>query len=185
VTVTVITPEPTFTPVVTPTGVRINELMAVISATDESTSLYMQDEWIELYNAGPHAVELGDWLLDDMANGSPPYQIPTGTVLQPETFALFFGQQTGLTLDDTGDEVRLLTPDGAVVDSVTFGPLAPNSSLSRDEAGEWHTDWPPSPGQPNQPPVIEQIETGPLILLEARDEVQKRTSTTYKSLPRK
>ncbi len=193
VTIVTLEPLPTFTPIATRTGVRINEVMAVTTDTEEA-ALYMQDEWIELYNAGPDAVELGEWLLDDGVDDSPPYQIPAGTVLQPGTFAIFFGQQTGLNLDDAGDEVRLLTPGGTMTDSVTFGPLAPNSSLSRDETGEWHTDWPPSPGQPNQPPAGEQMETGPVVLLEAQDEQdeqderdvqEKRISTKHKSLPQK
>jgi hypothetical protein len=48
-----------------------------------------------------------------------------------------------------GDAVWLLAPEGTVVDAITFGPLPPNASYSRDEDGTWHADWPPSPGGPN------------------------------------
>jgi hypothetical protein len=72
-------------------------------------------------------------------------------VLQPGAFAVFGGRETSIVLDDSGDTVRLLAPEGTVVDAITFGPLAPNASYSRGEDGTWHTDWPPSPGRPNLP----------------------------------
>jgi len=110
-----------------------------------------RDEWIELHNAGPVAIDLGGWFLDDAAGGSEPYPIPAGTVLEPGGFAVFYRRETAIVLDDGGDEVRLLGPAGAVtvVDRVAFGALLPDTSTSRDAAGVWHADWPPSPGGPN------------------------------------
>jgi hypothetical protein len=119
------------------------------------------DEWIELYNAGSSAVDLGGWFVDDGEGDGQPYRIPEGTVLLPGAFTLFHGRVTGVALDDAGDTVRLLDPDGAVVEVVTFGQLAPNASYSRDEVGVWHADWPPSPGAPNQPPALtSETESG-------------------------
>jgi hypothetical protein len=116
------------------------------------------DEWIELYNAGSTPVSLGGWLLDDGEGGSAPYQIPEAVVLQPGAFAVFGGRETSIVLDDSGDTVRLLAPEGTVVDAITFGPLAPNASYSRGEDGTWHTDWPPSPGRPNLPSLPPGLE---------------------------
>jgi len=159
------TPEPTATPTPTPTAtpepepvsVRLNEILSVPAQEDASGE---PDEWIELYNAGSTAVDLGGWFLDDGEGGSAPYPIPGGTVLQPGAFALFYGRQTGVVLDDEGDAVRLLGPDGAAVDDVAFGGLAPNASYSRDEGGAWHADWPPSPGAPNLPGQVASMGPG-------------------------
>jgi hypothetical protein len=149
------TPEPTATATPTPepeqTGVRLNEILPVPA---QDGIVDEMDEWIELYNAGLVAVDLSGWLLDDDEGGSDPYPIPEGTAILPGAFTLFYGQTTGLTLDDSGDAVRLLDPDGAVVDAVAFGELAPNASYSRDDVGTWHAHWPPSPGLPNQPPPV-------------------------------
>jgi hypothetical protein len=109
------------------------------------------DEWIELYNGGGLAVDLHNWFLLDTVGNSVPYQIPEGTVLAAGEYWLFLGEQTGLTLDDAGDEVQLIGPDGVMIDQVTFGPLPPNASYSLDDEGVWHADWPPSPGAPNMP----------------------------------
>ena len=138
-------------------GVRLNEILSVPAEEGASGE---QDEWIELYNAGSTAVDMGGWSLDDGEVGSAPYRIPDGTVLQPGAFALFYGRQTGIALDDEGGVVRLLGPDDAVVESVVFGSLGPNASYSRDEGGGWHADWPPSPGAPNLPGQVAAIRPG-------------------------
>ncbi len=143
-----VTPTPTATTEPMTTSVRLNEIMPV-PAQDGIVDEF--DEWIELYNAGPLAVDLSGWFLGDGARDDEPYQIPAGLVLEPGAFALFHGRVTGIVLEDTGDEVRLIDGDGIAVDTVLFGRLALNASYSRDDAGAWHDDWPPSPGGPNLP----------------------------------
>ena len=78
-------------------AVRINEIMPVTGTVNVSDTVTTSDEWIELYNAGGLAVDLHNWFLLDMVGDSIPYQIPEGTVLAPGEFALFLGEQTGLT----------------------------------------------------------------------------------------
>ena len=148
------TPTPTQTPEPQPTGVRINEVLPVPAQDGIIDEL---DEWIELYNPGPVAVDLSGWFLDDGEGGSEPYRFPQEAVIPAAAFTILHGRTTGLVLDDTGDAVRLLDPEGAVADAVVFGQLAPNASYSRDEAGSWHDDWPPSPGSANLPPGLEPL----------------------------
>lgn len=153
------TPTPTVTltptPVTSPTVVLINEVLPVPAALDwdGDGTASEGDEWIELINGGTGAVDLGGWFLDDGEAGSDLYRIPGGTILQPGAFRVFFRRETGLMLDDAGDQVRLLGPEGAVVDVVVFGALSLDASYSRDAGGTWHADWPPSPGAPNLPPA--------------------------------
>jgi hypothetical protein len=143
------TPTPTAEPVTA--QVRLNEVLPV-PAQDGILDEF--DEWVELHNAGYSGIELDGWYLDDGESGSEPYRLPAGTFLSPGTFLILHGRTTGILLDDTGDVVRLLSPEGVVVDAVAFGQLAPNASYSRDDFGTWHADWPPSPGLPNQPPLV-------------------------------
>ena len=131
-------------------SVRLNKFLPVPA---EDGIMDEFDECVELYNAGSSAVDLGGWFLDDGEGGSEPYLMPEGTVLPSGAFILFHGRTTGVALDDTGDAVRLLDPDGTLMEAVVFGQLAPNASYSRDAFGIGHVDWPPSPGAPNQPPM--------------------------------
>jgi len=119
-------------------------------------------EWIELWNGSGLAVDLGGWTLDDAAEAtaaslstSKPYVIPAGRVIEPGGFLLFFRRQTGLTLNNDGDTVRLLGPDGAVLDAFTYDS-SPGADVSWSRAGDgrprWTRAYPPSPGSSNQPP---------------------------------
>jgi hypothetical protein len=122
--------------------IRLNEVMPVTGA------VYL-DEWVELRNTDVVTANLAGWSLDDGPAGSPPYVLPLGTELGPGAFLLLYGQITGLILNDAGGQLQLLDPLNTVMDEVIFSPLLPDASYSRDEAGLWHADWPPSPGGPN------------------------------------
>src|SRR5581483_8302649 len=70
------------------------------------------DEFIEIENLGPINVNLSGWKLDDEPNiGSSPFTLPSKT-LKPGERAIFFGSQTHILLDDSGDEVRLINSRG-------------------------------------------------------------------------
>lgn len=85
------------------------------------------------------------------------FEIPAGTVLPPDQFLVFYGAQLGLSLNG-GGEVRLRDATGQIVDRVKYDAISDARSYSRDASGDWHTDWPPSPGAPNQPGtgIVEQ-----------------------------
>jgi hypothetical protein len=181
-TIAVDTPEPTATtsPLPSIPFVWINE---IFSAPDAEVPT--AEEWIELYNPGPDPADLNGWVLQTDVEGAPAYQIPAGTILQPGAFGLFFGQQTGLILDDNDGQIHLLRPDGAVADSVRFTAVSPPYSYSRDEFGGWRTDWPASPGAPNLPldvlVVPEQITPGAAMALSASPaSLEKQTSADHK-----
>ena len=111
------------------------------------------DEWIELHNRAATAVDLGGWRLDDTAgSGSPAYTIPAGHRIAAGGYLVFFHRQTGLTLNNDGDTVRLLYPDGSLAEAVAYANARYDQSFSRTAAGAWTWDYPPSPGGPNLPP---------------------------------
>jgi hypothetical protein len=154
-----ITPTGTLTPTGTPTvtatatltfpltSIRLNELLPVTG------TLYL-GEWIELHNTGVISANLTGWSLDDgPVSINPPYLITGTVVISPNGYLLLDQTTTGLTLADTGGQLRLLQPDSTLADTVLFGPLLPDASYSRDDTGLWHADWPPSPGAPNLPPT--------------------------------
>lgn len=110
------------------------------------------DEFIELLNLGPLPVFLKGWVLDDVAGGgSKPYVLP-GITLQPGSFVALFRNQTRIALNDSGDTVRLLSPDGRLQDQITYLRVrAYNLSYGRlpDGSGRLTYGLWPTPNEPN------------------------------------
>ncbi len=161
-------------------AVLLNEFMPAPHSTDwdgDGTSDY-NDEWIELYNAGPAVVGLGGWQLDDVAEGgSGPYTIPADQVIPPGGFLVFFKRDTGLSLNDDGDGVRLLRPDGTVADEYhyTHSPGYDRSfSRSVDGGGHWTADYAVTLGAPNHPAPAPPPPPGPALATIAETKVMAK-----------
>jgi hypothetical protein len=104
-----------------PGKIRINEVLIRPHYDWEGTGgVDTGDEFIELVNLGPGQVFLKGWILDDEAgDGSKPFRLP-GITLKPGSFVAFFHTQTGIALNDAGDTVRLLRPDGSLVEEIRY-----------------------------------------------------------------
>ena len=157
------TPEPTWVP----GKIVINEvLIRPHFDWQGSGGIDTGDEFIELLNLGPYPVSLVGWMLDDIPGaGSKPYTLGQIT-LAPGSYRAFFRSRTHLALNDSGDTVRLLAPDGRVVDSVSYLRVrAYNLSYGRYPDGSGHLRyglW-PTPGGANLPfdedPIASQDPT--------------------------
>lgn len=145
-------PPPTPTPL--PSRVVLNEVLIRPHYDWEGTGgVTPRDEFIELYNAGNLPVRLLGWVLDDLEGaGSKPYTLPD-TILPPHGFLAFFRTRTRIALNDSGDTVRLLAPNGHVVDQIAYLRVrAKNLSYGRLPDGSRHLHyglW-PTAGGPNE-----------------------------------
>lgn len=100
-------------------------------------------------------MDLSGWQLDDRAGGgSRPYELPAGTTIGAGQYLVFYKAETGVSLDNTGDEVHLLFPNGLVADETGYTERPGyDQSFSRQPGGLWVLGWPPSPGKQNRPPA--------------------------------
>jgi hypothetical protein len=109
------------------------------------------DEYIELINVSPNALNVKGWKLDTGLNSLKPFTLPD-LILQPRQIATFFGSQTGLSLSDGGGTVRLVRSDGRVIDARTYPVVElPDRTWCRlpDGSAVWEFACRPTPGQPN------------------------------------
>ena len=112
------------------------------------------DEFIEIINHGTISVSLNGYSLDDEVNlGSSPFSLPSVT-LKPGERIVFYGKETGLLLSDGGDGVRLLRPNGQLVDAFNYTVVNyPDQSYCRlpDNGGldDWNRNCFPTPGLRN------------------------------------
>ena len=106
-----------------------------------------EDDFIELYNAGSEAVDIGDWKLGDSSKSSDKFfKFPAKTVIKPGAFLVLFGggNPSGFTMpfyiDDgkigngltgTGEDVHLINVEGDTVAFIKHTPWPRDQSLVR------------------------------------------------------
>jgi spore coat protein CotH len=144
------------------TPVVINELMASNTATlVDPQGEY--DDWIELRNLTDLEVDLTGRYLSDEADNPRKWAFPAGTKIPPDGFLLVWADEDGAAtpglhasfkLSAAGEQLFLTDTDvnlNAVLDSVTFGPQAPDLSYGRLGANpDVFYIMLPTPGRANQ-----------------------------------
>ncbi len=148
---------PTPTATEFPKSVLINEFLPKPGSDwNRDGSVDYNDEFIELYNTGTQGIDIGGWMLDDKYHGgSRPFVIPGGTWIAPKQFLVFFRSRTRIALNESSDEIWLLTPDGRHVDGRVFTRTRwPDSAWGRypDGVNVLRLGFPPTPGEPNRLP---------------------------------
>lgn len=98
------------------------------------------DEFIELYNAGENSVNLKGWKLDDQyPGGSAIYTISDDIIITPNQYLIFSKTQTKISLNDSGDYVRLLNPQGLEIETTpNYGSAPKGETYAKfDEVWKW------------------------------------------------
>ncbi len=141
----------------------INELMAdnVSTIADEAGEY---EDWIEIYNGGPFAVDLDGMFMTDDPADTHMWVLPEVT-LEAGAFLLVWADEdlmqgplhAGFKLSAAGEYVGLYDRDEAghgLIDEVSFGGQHPDVSYGRypDGSGGFLFMTDPSPGAPNNPP---------------------------------
>ena len=142
----------------------INEFLASNDSccTDENGEY---DDWIEIYNPGPDAVDIGGMYVTDDLSDLTAWQIPatapdTTTIPAGGFLVLWADKQpeqgvlhVKIKLSSSGEQIGLTAPNGTtVLDSLTFGAQTTDVSYGRlpDGSNNWQTFNTPTPGAPNQ-----------------------------------
>ncbi len=146
-----------------PVSAVINEIMA----SNRQTLADPQgefDDWIELYNKGSAALDVGGCYLTDNLSDPTKWQIPanapTATTIAAHGYLLVWadgqvagtGLHAGFKLSNQGEEVGFFAADGVtLIDSVSFGAQQTDVSYGRfpDGGPEWRTSASPTPGAAN------------------------------------
>ncbi len=149
----------------------INEFMA-------SNSSFIQDpqgqydDWLELYNYGTDAIDIGGMYLTDNLSVPTKWRIPDGnpavTTITPQSYLLIWADNdtadTGLhanfELGASGEQIALFESDGSnLIDSVAFGDQTTDISYGRypDANDNWRFFSFPSPGAENIGPYLGEV----------------------------
>ena len=150
----------------------INELLA--------HSHDVAPDWIELYNISSVAVDLGGWALSDNEDDLFRYQIPDGTIIEPNGYAVFYEDEhfgnpadpnvaSPFKMSENGETVYLYSggdeafPDCLVEEA--FGPSETGKPFGRHLKSTGTYNFvimsEPTPGAANAYPLV-----GPLVINE-------------------
>lgn len=137
-------PEPVTTPA-TPEALapqsdiapEITEVLPDPEGTDDA-------EWVELYNPGAVELRLSGWRIDDRDGGSAPHVFAADAVIPAGGYLVVLRSESGLSLNNDGDSVRVIDPLGVVRETVSYdGVVTGKSYALRDGDWSWET---PTPG---------------------------------------
>jgi len=155
--------------VVYPSNIFINEILPSPEGPDA------EEEWIEIFNKNDFEVDLSDWEIKDAVGRTKTYVFPKGTKISVKGFLVLKRPITKITLNNNGDGVLFIQPDGKIIDEVSYEKAFHDQSYNRVESG-WVWDNNLTPGSPN---II------PAPVLKAEKETQEgknQESTSEKEL---
>lgn len=134
----------------------INEVLSSNTSTNPDPDGEYED-WVELYNRGDAAVDLGAYFLSDDPYDPQAYALPART-LAPGAHVLIWcdadptqgPDHAPFRLSKDGETVALSTAD-AIVDEIETGAIPPDVSLGRKEDGadQWDLCARPTPARAN------------------------------------
>lgn len=101
-------------------------------------------EWVELYNPTDDPVDISGWKISSSPSADRTYSIPSGTIILPGEFLIFF--YTSAWFTDVAEVVQLLDDQGNLVDETPFLTDISNDNTSwqrktdgfdSDTDGDW------------------------------------------------
>ncbi len=140
-------------------SVVLNELMASNEGVVRDEEGRSESDWLELYNAGEEAVDLGGYFLSDDWTDKTMAPLPEGTVIEPGAHLLLWADGDDIKgeghlpfkLDQQGEGVGLFDPEEATVNWVNYPALSDNYVWARlpDGSKDWDEVVRGTPGYAN------------------------------------
>lgn len=122
--------------------ITLTELMPSPEGADKD------NEWVELFNFNDIAVSLSNWKIRDIEGAILTYVFPPETKIAPNEYLIFKRTETKISLNNDGDGLELISPDGKITDSVLYGKAVNGQSYSKINS-EWIWSNILTPGKPN------------------------------------
>lgn len=119
--------------------ILVNEICTQnTSCLADSYGVY--SDWIELYNSGDTAVNLGGYALSDAENKPDKFVFPETAVIEPESYLIVFASKqnatgsefhTGFALSKNGETLLLSNPDGVMIQKIEIPTLGEDQTFGR------------------------------------------------------
>jgi len=129
-----------------PSGVVFNEILPSPEGADA------ENEWIELFNENGFAVDLSGWQIKDFVGRSQTYTFPEGTEINSKGFLALIRPKTNITLNNDGDSLKLIQPDGKIINEISYEKAPRGNSFNLTSSG-WGWNNVPTPNAKNSQPA--------------------------------
>ncbi len=117
------------TPIVYPTGVVINEILPSPEGKDS------EEEWIEVFNQNTSEIDLSGWQLSDTMGAIKNYTFSESTIISANGFLVFPRPITKITLNNSDDGLKLIQPDGKIVEEINYESAPRGQSYNLTNSG--------------------------------------------------
>jgi len=124
------------------TGIKINEIFPNPLGND------LDGEFIELWNSGAERANLASWIMRD-SSASGKYQFKDDFWLEPDSFFAIKRTESGLTLNNDNDTVKLFNDVDKLMEEASYGGAIESASYARGENGKWFWTTRVTPGKKN------------------------------------
>jgi hypothetical protein len=155
---------------------RVSEFMVNPEGADA------EGEWIEIYNAGGEA-NISGYLLKDKMGSPKKYTFPKGTIIKSKQYLAFYSGKTPISLNNDGDAVEILTPDGSSMGQSDVSGKGPEGASFAFSGTGWAWTTQPTPGSANviKSPVAggdKKKESGEVLSLVDENELPTEAEIT-------
>jgi hypothetical protein len=130
--------------------ILINEILPSPTGSD------LTDEWIEIFNPNNFEINLSGWKIQDTIGKTKTYIFPKGTKILAKGFLVLKRSQSKITLNNDGDGLKLIDPEGKTIDEISYQKAKKGKSFNRGENG-WFWTENLTPGTENFKPKEEKI----------------------------
>jgi len=113
------------------TKIEISEFLPNPKGTDN------EGEFVEIYNPNDFEVNLVNWQIDDDEGGSKSFEFGSDLWLGAKDFYTLTRKESGLALNNNHDAIRVLNPQGNIVDEVRYEKSFEDQSYSRIGDDQW------------------------------------------------
>jgi len=139
-------------PITYPSGIVINEVLPNPEGIPDA-----EGEWIEIFNQNNFEVLLSEWKITDTEGKITTFSFPKETKISSQGFLVFWRTTTKITLNNDGDGLKLIQPDGKIVDEAVYEKAPRGQSYNRTNSGwAWSTNL--TPGAVNFIPLSKAEE---------------------------
>ena len=97
-------------------------------------------EWIEIFNSNNFDVDLSGWKISDTAGTITNYTFSKDVKILSGGFLILKRPDTKIMLNNDEDGLNFYTPDGKIIDSVTYTKAPTGQSYNKTDLGwQWST----------------------------------------------